>query len=530
MVPPGCAENVTVIGFELFARRARLAPLLAVLALAAAVLAATAARRGAEYDEGYTVFLASGTPRPDWPATPFLAGDQRAPFRGSSDAGQIARDLRETDVHPPLYFWAAEYWRRAVGPGLFELRLLSVTCGVAALALVAGIAALSGAPPLAAMALTLGCYGFAYTAVIARGFALAQALTLAGALALLLAERSGRGAGWAKSGWALGGGLLLGLATFTNYLAVFVAGAALLWLMLRSWRRPLAWLAAGLGFAAALPADLWFFAAQRGSRDGQFPPFHLLSALERLAQYAAGSVFGGLPLYVDGAARTALGGALALMLLALCALVAWRWRRIATPGPRLLFAMAAAAPPVGLILLGLVFDNTPIELRYLAFAMPFFALLLAGALASLAPGRWLAAGVLAVQAAALAGLATMPQTMQPQEAATRRAAELAGADGLVLAPRGNDGVGIVGAVLQSAPDTLRLLVAPKGITEEEVRARAGAAPRVAIALLGLDADSRATLPTLDAAFAAQPCWRETAREALVVAYARQPECGPAAAR
>ena len=184
-------------------------------------------------------------------------------------------------------------------------------------------------------------------------------------------------------------------------------------------------------------------------------------------------------------------------------LIAWRWRRIGTPATRLLFAMAALAPPAGLIVLGMAFDNTPIELRYLAFAAPFFALLLAGALASLPPrpGVALAALVLGVQAASLAGLALMPQTMQPQARVTREAAALAGPEGLVIVPRGNDGVGIVGAVVESAPDWLRLLAVPRDASPEAIRAGAGTAPVVVLALLGLDGDSRAALPAMLAAFA-----------------------------
>jgi 4-amino-4-deoxy-L-arabinose transferase-like glycosyltransferase len=517
-----------VTAFSIFNPRPHLVAIVLLLLIATFLLAATAWQRGAEYDEGYTVFLTAGTPRPDWPAAPFRAGEVRGAFAGVSDAARIARDLRQTDVHPPLYFWSAEYWRRLVGPSLFGLRLLSVAYGVAALAVLAGIAGLAGVPPLVALALTLGSYGFSYTAVVARGFALAQLLTLAGVLLLMLADRGRRGA----AAVALAGGLLLGLATFSNYLAVFVAGAALLWLVPRRWRSPLVWLAAGAGFAAVLPADFWFFAAQRGSRDGQFPPFHLPSALARLAQYAAGDVFGGLPLYVTGAARLALGGALAALLLALCGLIAWRWRRISSPGARWLFALAALAPPVGLILLGLVFDNTPIELRYLAFASPFFGLLAAGALASLPRrlGGALAGCVLTVQAASLAGLMLMQQTMQPQAATTRQAAALAGPDGLVIVPRGNDGVGVVGAVLQSAPDWLHLLVVPADTPAEQIRAKAAGAPTVVLALLGLDADSRATLPAMAAAFEGQPCWRPTTHDALVSAFERQPECGPAAGR
>ncbi|HEY3846921.1 MAG TPA: glycosyltransferase family 39 protein, partial [Acetobacteraceae bacterium] len=195
-----------------------LAPAL-VLALGALVLGAIAALRGAEYDEQYTLFLTSGVARPVWPETPFLAGDVQALQAGHGSLGGIAHDLRATDVHPPLYFWAVALWRRLAGDGLFEARLFSVLCGLAALAAVGAIARRVGAPPALAMLLTLGCYGFAYTGAIARGFALAQALTLWGVAMLLAAE--------GRRSRMLAAGLLLGAATFANYLAVFVAAGAL---------------------------------------------------------------------------------------------------------------------------------------------------------------------------------------------------------------------------------------------------------------------------------------------------------------
>ncbi len=184
-----------------------------MLALAAIVLGAAAALRGAEYDEQYTLFLTAGVARPVWPETPFAAGDVRVLQAGHASLAAIARDLRATDVHPPLYFWAVALWRR-LGDGLFEARLFSVLCAMAALAAVAAIAGRVGVPPALAKLLTLGCYGFAYTGAIARGFALAQALTLWGVAVLLAAE--------GRRGRVLAGGSLLGAATFANYLAVFV--------------------------------------------------------------------------------------------------------------------------------------------------------------------------------------------------------------------------------------------------------------------------------------------------------------------
>ena len=161
-----------------------------VLTLGLLVLGATALLRGAEYDEQYTMFLTAGVARPAWPAQPFPAGAARALQAGHASLAAIAHDLRTTDVHPPLYFWAVALWRRLVGGGLFAARLFSVLCGMAALVAVAVIARRLALPSALAMLLTLGCYGFAYTGAIARGFALAQALTLCGVAVLAVHRRA----------------------------------------------------------------------------------------------------------------------------------------------------------------------------------------------------------------------------------------------------------------------------------------------------------------------------------------------------
>ena len=278
------------------------------------------------------------------------------------------------------------------------------------------------------------------------------------------------------------------------------------------------WLSACVGFAIWLPADLWFFLAQRQSRAGQFPPFHMLPSLARLGQYLAANLFGGLPPYVDGILRTALGAALAVLLAALTGLIALRWRYIATPGPRLLFAMAASASSIGLLLLGVIFDNTPIELRYLAFATPYIGLLLAGCLATLAE-RWssiLGTTVLTIQSAALIGLMIGPATMQPARATAAATAALA-QDGVVLLPRGNDGAAIVGSFAIEAPPALRLLVVDRTDSAAIIRARMAPYRRVTLALLAQDEASRATLPTMSAAFAT-PCWRRIADGFNVVTF------------
>jgi Dolichyl-phosphate-mannose-protein mannosyltransferase len=485
------------------------------LAPCAAVLVLAAWLRGAEYDEQYTLFLTSGVPRPDWPETAFPAGLARTLQSGDSTLGAIAPDLRSSDVHPPLYFWLVSLWRAIVGHGLFHARLLSVALGLGALGLIGVIARQALLPPVWAMLLTLGCYGFTYTSVVARGFALAQVLLLGGVVCVL----SGR----SVRRYVLAG-TLFGAATFSNYLAVFTAGAFVLAV---GWeggvRSSLACVTARasrtqavgllLGFLAIIPLDLWWFLAQRGSRPGQFSPFSLGASLARLAARFAGAILGGLPLYFDGAASVAMATVLGLLLIWLVTRIVRRWRDMATKRTRAMFACAALAPPVGLLLLGALFNNTPIEVRYLTFSTPFVGLLLAGALR---PGS--AAVLLALQAATIAGLMFAPQTMQPARAVARAAAALA-ADGVVLLPRGNDGVGVVGAFAIEAPPTLPLLLIGVHDTPEHIASRLGAWHRVVLALLEQDDASRTASAAMRQALS-RPGWKEVARGPNVEVYER----------
>jgi hypothetical protein len=218
---------------------------------------------------------------------------------------------------------------------------------------------------------------------------------------------------------------------------------------------------------------------------------------------------------------------------------------------------AALAPPAGLLLLGVVFDNTPIELRYLSFGLPFVAILAASArrsqgrvrtTAADAPGAaqafhlfqgrvwpghpglamrlattsWLAGTavllplLLALQTAGIAGLLLSPRTMQPARAAAAEAAQFAG-DGLVLLPRGNDGVGIVGAFGIEAPPALPLLLVRPG---DPIAGRVSSWHRIVLAALGQDRDSRATLPVVRSALAAAN-WRLVANGANVEVFEQE---------
>jgi hypothetical protein len=410
----------------------------------------------------------------------FPAGDVALVQAGHSTLGGIARDLRATDVHPPLYFWTVSLWRLVFGPSLFAARMLSVLCGTASIALVGIIAHRCAIRPAVAMLLTLGCYGFVYTNAIARGFAMAEMLTLCGVVLLLVGRH-------------VLAGVCLGAACCCNYLAVFVGGAVLL--VAEAW-------VAILAVIPFLGLDAWFFVAQHAARVGQFPPFAAWPSLVRLAEYQVAAVFGGLPLYVGGGWQFAVKAGLGAVAIALVAGIAF----VRSRGPNLVLA-AAIAPPLGLFLLGAVFNTTPIELRYLTFGLPFVALSVAESLPivgrSRFPGWFVFLTVLlSLQFVSIAGLLFSPRTMQPARLAAGEAARLAG-DSIVLVPAGNDGVGIVGAFGIEAPPSLPiLLIRP----DDPISDRVAPYQRVGLALLAEDRDSTAAIAAARDIFT-EPNWR-----------------------
>jgi hypothetical protein len=487
--------------------RAGAAGWLAVLLVAALAIGGGAAFRSTEYDETYTRLVTSPVPRPDWPATVFTPRDAAPVLLATAGPAAIAENLRRSDVHPPLYFWLAGALREAGGTSIGALRALSVACALGAVAAFMAAGAAAGLPPLAIGLGTALAYGFAYTGGVARGFALAHLLLGLAALGMVLAWRR-RGAGLAAAG-----GLAAGLASFANYLAAFPGSALVAWLAIApgiGWRRRLVLAAsAALPFLAMQAANLTYFLAQRDSRPGQFEPFSLFGALYRLGQFNAANVFGGLPLYVEGPGRALVSAGL-LALLAVAGLaVALAWRGI---GPtRWLWLGGFVAPSAGLFLLGAVFGNTPVELRYVAFAAPFGAALVAGAAAALAP-RWPRAApaalglLLAVQLAGTIGMVFHPATRQTYRDALAALAPQLGAGSLLLVPFGNDGVGIVGGVLAEAPPDQRLLLLR---LEDADAAPARAAGHDRLVVLAItDRDGEAQAGAALAALRADPGWAE----------------------
>jgi hypothetical protein len=484
---------------------ALLLPAILVLLVATLAIGGGAALRSTEYDETYTRLVTSPVPRPAWPSVPFTPAEAAPVLEATVGAAETAVNLRDTDVHPPLYFWLAGALREAGGTSVEALRALSVALSVGAVAAFMGAAWVAGLPVALVGLITALAYGFGYTGGVARGFALSHLLVGLATLAAVLAWRRG------SAGLAAAAGLAAGLASFSNYLAAFPAAAVIGWLLIapgpvRARLRLL--LAASVPFLLVQVGNLWFFLAQRDSRTEQFEPFALAPALKLLGQFNAANLFGGLPLYAEGPLRLALAAGL-VGLLGLAALaVAARWRAI---GPtRWLWLGGFVAPSAGLLALGAAFGNTPIELRYLAFAAPFAAALIAGAAAAL-PRRIAMPGLALMLAAQLAGTTGMvlhPATQQAYRDALAELAPSLGPDTLLLVPHGNDGVGIVGAVLAEAPPGQPLLV----LREAEAEALPRQAERFSrLVLLGItDRDGARQVARAREVLARDPDWREGA--------------------
>lgn len=489
-----------------------------VLLLAALVLGLAAEFRGTEYDENYSVFVTGGIPRPDWPSESFARESVPQPFVQHADQATILEVIRRTDVHPPLYFQLLGAWRAVAGDSLAMLRLPSILATLATLLVWMMVAARAGQSPVATGLILALCYGFMYLGHVVRGYAMAQLLVALAVLAAVVAWQRGQGVpsrgAWVPAALA---GLAGGLACLTNYLAVFPLAVVLGWMVLAApgWReRFRRLLAAGLPFLLLmLPVALVWLDQQRSAVSqsaGQFAPFSLVGTLARLAQFNAASLLGGLPLYFEGIGRSLAGLGMALLLAATGLLAAWLWRGLGAL--RWVWLLGAVAPPAGLVLLGAVFGNAPVELRYLVLGLPFAAALIA-AVASAWQRRapvaasWGFGLLLAVQAAGTAGMIWHPATRQPYRDAIAAVRPELTPGTVVLVPYGEDGVGQVGSMLRELPAEQPVLVLRDA---DAAAAPARAAGFNRLVLLGFGARDRASdrqWHLADARLRETPAWR-----------------------
>jgi hypothetical protein len=121
--------------------------------------------------------------------------------------------------------------------------------------------------------------------------------------------------------------------------------------------------------------------------------------------------------------------------------------------------------------------------------------------------------LLATQSLATAGLTLSPLTTQPQSAAAQQAAALATPTTLTLLPYGNDGTGIPGPFIATAPDALTIQLlrpnTPPNLTRQST---------LLLATLALDSASRTAIAQTEHLLATTPCWRPQTTTQLIRLY------------
>jgi uncharacterized membrane protein len=336
--------------------------LVAVLAVAAVLRLMTLTARSIWFDEAYAVFVAK------LPLGPLLA--------------QIA----STDTHPPLYYLLLHVWIRAFGDSEAVVRALSVLFSLATVAVMYAFARrLAGAKIALLAALLLASSAFAVrTAQETRMYALFGLLALASTWALWEAVRSEARRFWTIP-W-LAYAMLTAVMAYTHYFATLVVLGHLGYLGLRRPSRRtwelwvLALASAAILFTPWLPSFIEQLVSGRG-----WPTFRmnwgpgLLVDLLGLLAYGGelGRTAGYFTVYRDPVpwapfilVSTALGaGTLAVLR------IGWRHE-----GVRIALT-CSALPVIGALLLSVRFNV--FYPRYFAFVQPYFALMIALALAAL---------------------------------------------------------------------------------------------------------------------------------------------------
>ena len=476
-----------------------------------ALLVMGAALRCFEYDETYTHALSAGLFPPDWPLAPFLAGEARAWFdTAPSHPWRIVTDLIRYDTHPPLYFWLVLVWRALFGPDPLVIRLLSVLLTLGSAAVFWRLALVAKVPPLPAVACAFLAYAMLYTGVIARAYPLALLLLLIGTLLLASVLREAAdGPRRGHAARAAAAGLAFGLAILCHYLAALTAGLLLagFGMTMLAWRRWPPAIAAGLGLMPPLLAAL-LIRRNQGSADWHLAGFDWGLAIVSIARGQTAALFGGTPLYVEGAgAQLALIVLVAAALLLLAGAILLALPAILADPVRRVMLLAAVGGPLTLLALGWATERSPFEFRYFVFGVPYVALSFAAGLGALGARRPRLAAVIGAYVLAwqFVGAAAMPfaqETQQDYRVAVRAAEPYMRAGAALLVPIAADGIGMNGPFVWEAPADWTLRVIRPNEPPEAVLAQLGNRPRLVLTTMadGVGREAiRALRPALEAA-------------------------------
>ena len=328
------------------------------------------------YDESITLLETAGNAIPAWSTHPTPAATQKELLAGSPTFGEVAAGLRETDVHPPVYYGLLSIWRRIAGDSIETARIFSVFCSTATVILLYLLLRASGffRPfwPTLVYSLSSGAVHYAHEA---RNYALAMFFLLAAYFLAYLATNSevnSRRQFWILS---VAVGIFCGLAFQTNYLSFFPVFFLLLWFVFWNQKprrlQTILAIVVSFGISAAGAATL---AVQLGARPKQFhKELGLWHELLKIFDFNIEILW--IPMASNRVVGTAVFGA--VLILAAISLLYLKnsWRVI----DRKLFTMMAGlavVPSLGVLALDLLFSKNLGKSSYVFFAGPAIAYLL----------------------------------------------------------------------------------------------------------------------------------------------------------
>jgi hypothetical protein len=182
------------------------------------------------YDESITLLETAGNADPSWSALPTPAATEKELLVGSPTLGEVAAGLRETDVHPPVYYGLLSIWRRATGESLEAARLFSVLWSTACVIFLYLLLRVFGFArpfwPSLVYSLSSGAVHYGHEA---RNYSLAMFLVIFSAFLghfLIQIESNRRRKFWFLSASTA---TCCALAFQTNYLTVFPISLILAW-------------------------------------------------------------------------------------------------------------------------------------------------------------------------------------------------------------------------------------------------------------------------------------------------------------
>lgn len=352
-----------------------------LVALAILVVIALAVRlpgvfsRAIWYDESITLLETAGHANPTWSESPTPAAAQKALLSGHPPISEIARGLRETDVHPPVYYVSLSLWQRVAGPSIESARLFSVAWSIVSVALLYQLLLAAGfaqpwAPSLV-FALSSGAVHYAHES---RNYSMAMCLVLAAALAAFLANKHSIDTKkFLLFSTCLA--ILSGLSFQTNYLSIFSIILILLWYVFWIQKERRIWAISAVMIAALITfLNLGTFKAQLGARPNQFQKeLGFGEELAKIFDFNCTIIWN--PVTSNIAIMITIF--FSIVLLAIISFMYCRknWKSIDKKLLTLIVGLAVA-PSLGVLLLDLVFSKDLGKSSYVLFGGPALIVLL----------------------------------------------------------------------------------------------------------------------------------------------------------